>query len=566
MSFPPTAEQEHIHDLFRTGKPLKVRAGAGTGKTTTLLQLAHILEAENRIGLYIAFNKSIAVEAGRKFPRCITASTAHSMAYRGIANTRHAPLLNKMRGNQRIPFHITRDRLDIAGARLIGNDGQPRTLSAYKIAQHAMRTIDKFCQTTATVIGPEHVPVMQGMNAAHLKLVDIVLPYAHAAWRDLTDPGGDAVAFGHGHYLKLWALEHPRIGYEGAALFLDEAQDTSGVLAGVIAEQTHLHRVYVGDSAQAIYRFTGAVNAMNNFGDSVEGRLTQSWRFGERVADAANHMLRAIGDDMRLTGNPSLDSVIDRTPQHYDAILCRTNGSALAHVIAAQQAGRTVHLMSDTKYALQFCDGAEKLMNGQQSNLEDLAAFTTWEQVQEHAQDSPDASDWKVLVDLIEDHGVDDLRNALGNVVPESRAEVLVATAHKSKGREFGKVHLDDDIAAAVENARSGGDPARLKDEQMLAYVAITRAQLLLNPGRLVPLPDTDPAAVNTPVEVAPAEPTPIDIGKDDPVVLAANVEVRFTGSEYEQILASAKGRPVDEWLRDAALFCVGTTSLQKSA
>ncbi|WP_052071041.1 AAA family ATPase [Rhodococcoides fascians] len=565
MSFPPTEEQLHIHDLFKTGQALKVRAGAGTGKTTTLLQLAEILEAENRIGLYIAFNKSIAVEAGKKFPRCVTASTAHSLAYRGIANTRHAPLLDKMRGNARIPFRVTQDRIGIKGLGVTGNDGEPRLLNPYKITRHVLRTIDKFCQTTAEEIGPEHVPVMPGLNAAHRKLIDAVLPYARLAWKDIVNPRGDAIVFGHGHYLKLWALEHPRIGYEGAALFLDEAQDTSGVLAGVIAEQTHLHRVYVGDSAQAIYRFTGAVNAMNNFGDAVEGRLTQSWRFGPEIADAANYMLGELGDDMQLTGNPGLDSIIDRSAGHYDAILCRTNGRALAHVMSAQRGGRKVHLMSDTKYAEQFCESAEKLMTGQQANLEDLAAFTSWEQVQEYAQDSPDAADWKVLVKLIDEHGATPLRAALGNVVSERDADVVIATAHKSKGREFGRVLLDDDLAEAVDDG-DGKDPARLRDEQMLAYVAITRAQHVLNPGRLVPTADSSFTAGTPPVEAAPAEPTPIDIGKGEPVVLAANVEVRFTGTEYEQILATAKDRPVDEWIREAALFCVGTMTPVKSA
>lgn len=477
----PTPEQAHIHDLFRTGQTVKVRAGAGTGKTTTLLQLSDILATENRIGLYVAFNKSIATEAGRKFGRHITASTAHSLAYRAMPRLGFGPLLDKMRSAGRIPFSTTARELGIRGANIRTRDGN-RYLGPFVIVRHTLRTVEKYCQTTDDQIGPQHVPEMVGVTN-HDALVDIVLPHARRAWADALDVNGTAVPFGHSHYLKLWALSRPKFGPEGAALFLDEAQDTSPVLAGIIADQTHLQRVYVGDSAQSIYGFTGAIDAMRQLDAAVEGRLTQSWRFGQPIADTANIMLTRLGDDMRLVGNPGLDSQVAHYDPAPDAILTRTNGRAIVQVMAAQRAGRRVHLMSDTAYAQKFCDGADKLMGGSRAGLEDLSAFDSWGQVQEHAENSPDASDWKVLVDLIDGHGTHAIRNAMTTVVPESRAEVVISTAHKSKGREWGRVLLDDDIAEAVD----GAEPDSARDELMLAYVAITRAQHVLNPGRLVP-------------------------------------------------------------------------------
>ncbi|WP_143542981.1 UvrD-helicase domain-containing protein [Rhodococcus sp. NCIMB 12038] len=484
----PTAEQFHIHDLFWTGRDLRIRAGAGTGKTTTLLQLADILSEQGRLGLYIAFNKSIAVEAQRRFPRLVTCSTAHALANRGIRNTRHARLLDKMRTVKRVPFYLTQESLGIRNANVTGYDGRPRQLSAYQLTRHALRTIDDFCKTADDTIGPQHVPIMAGVGATgHQQLIDIVLPHAHRGWADLTNPHGNALTFGHGHYLKLWALEHPRIAHNGDALFLDEAQDTSPVLAGIIAEQDHLQRVVVGDSAQAIYRFTGATSFMTDdaIPGSVEGRLTQSWRFGQAIADEANQLLARLGDDMRLTGNPAMDSRVDRTLTTSDAILTRTNGRALEHVMAGQRAGRKVHLMGDQRYAIAFCADAERLQNGKDASTGDLAMFATWQQVVQYTKDSPDATDWKVLVKLIEEHGVPALRRALERTVDEDQADLVVATVHKAKGREWGHVVLDEDLAAAVDSAAAGDDPAILRDELMLAYVAVTRAQEALNPGRL---------------------------------------------------------------------------------
>lgn len=504
-TFAPTAEQLHIHDLFRQHGNIRIRAGAGTGKTTTLTQLADIVKAEGQIGLYIAFNKSIAVEAGSKFPNCITASTAHSLAYRGIANTKYAPLLRKMRNSRRVPFFQTARDLNINGFNVTGFDGTGRFLTDRQVARHALATIDRWCKTADRDMTVYHVPPLKGLDADgdytnNRLLAENILPYAKKVWANLLDPNGTAAAFGHGHYLKLWQLTRPRLGRDGAVLMVDEAQDTAPVLAAVISDQTHLRRVVVGDQAQAIYRFTGATDYMTQASDSVEGRLTQSWRFGQIIADAANGLLARLGDDMRLTGNPGRNSIVTHDDGPADTILCRTNGGALAQVMAAQTAGTSVYLMADTQYAVRFCDAADDLKQGRTPQMEDLAAFTSWGQVQEYAEEAADASDWKTLVALIDKHGTPSVRSALSGVVDERRAELVVATAHKSKGREWGRVRLASDLAEFVENAEDRiakaleeGDHAKatraranLRDELMLSYVATTRAMHSLNPGQLI--------------------------------------------------------------------------------
>ncbi|MBH0778836.1 P-loop NTPase family protein [Nocardia bovistercoris] len=154
----------------------------------------------------------------------------------------------------------------------------------------------------------------------------------------------------------------------------------------------------------------------------------------------------------------------------------------------------------DSPVAVRFCDAAEDLKQGRPAAMADLAAFTSWDQVVEYAEQATDAADWKMLVALIDKHGVDKLRAALGSVVDERDAEVLVVTAHKSKGREWGRVRLAEDLAEHLEKARNavaeaklGVDPQRLHrarrhlaDELMLSYVAVTRAQDTLNPGLVV--------------------------------------------------------------------------------
>ncbi|WP_202868926.1 AAA family ATPase [Kribbella antibiotica] len=77
----PTPEQEDAVAAFRRGDDLVLQAGAGTGKTTTLTMLG---TATRRQGRYLAFNKSIAVEAERRFGSNIRSSTAHSLAFKAV--------------------------------------------------------------------------------------------------------------------------------------------------------------------------------------------------------------------------------------------------------------------------------------------------------------------------------------------------------------------------------------------------------------------------------------------------------------------------------------------------
>lgn len=52
---------------------------AGTGKTTTLVKFAE--QRPHLRFLYVAFNKSVAREAQRRFPSNVDCKTVHSLAY-----------------------------------------------------------------------------------------------------------------------------------------------------------------------------------------------------------------------------------------------------------------------------------------------------------------------------------------------------------------------------------------------------------------------------------------------------------------------------------------------------
>ncbi|KSU61701.1 exonuclease domain-containing protein [Rhodococcus qingshengii] len=488
--FDPTEEQARILDGFDTGADLVICALAGTGKTSTLKGIARIEAARNpgRHGLYLAFNRSVATEAKAHFPEQVQTSTAHAFALRHLRNTAHGPLLAKLDGG-RSKF---REMAEAISSHKIffsaGGDG-PRVLAQYPVTRLALATVDEFCKTMDEQIGPQHVPEQRGIDvgsAQRDELVGHVLPIARRAWAAIRDPHNWTIKFTPTHMLKLWADTHPIVGRQGDYLMLDEAQDANPLIDSIIRDQVHMQRIRVGDENQAIYGFTGAINSMSNVAGATYLSLTKSWRFGPAVADTANFYLRKLGTTLQVIGNENVESRLISISDPVDAVLCRTNGAALTEVIAAQQAGKTTALIGDAAAATRFCESAELLKAGQSPKDADLAAFTTWADLQDYVENAPGEGELKTLVELVDTYGVDEVRAAMASTVRPDRAELVSATCHKAKGLEFDRVRISHEWELEPDDAPFPLDLDDLRDEQMLAYVGLTRAKRHLDPGLLL--------------------------------------------------------------------------------
>jgi len=277
-TFEPTAEQVSIIDAYAAGDDLVIEAGAGTGKTATLKLLAK--NSPQRHGVYIAYNRSIANEANRSFPRSVTCKTAHSFAF-GAVGWRFK---HRIKG-PRIGAELGADILGLHDPIQIGET----TLPPITLVRLVGETIGRFCYTADEEIGRQHVPLhlpLVGRVDARRKteLIEYLLPVARRAWHeDITRTDG-RLRFTHDHYLKMWTLSRPQL--PGDYVLLDEAQDSNGCIAGLVDDQ-RAQRIWVGDPSQAIYGWRGAVNAMK-YAPGKRLFLTQSFRFGDAVAAEAN--------------------------------------------------------------------------------------------------------------------------------------------------------------------------------------------------------------------------------------------------------------------------------------
>mgnify|MGYP007071566200 CR=1 FL=1 len=502
MSHDPTPEQGAALDLFRFGDNLAIEAGAGTGKTTTLRMIAS--DAAPRTGQYVAFNRSIVLEAQRTMPDNVAANTMHSLAMRAIG-FRYSGRLRSS----------TRQRGDQV-ARFLGLDPlvltfgtQRKVLQPAFLAGLVQRAVTIYCQTADDEPSRKHVPYVEGIdlpgvdgrrgwrNNDHVR--DHIADALPKAWADLQKVDDGRLRFRHEHYLKMWQLSHPTLPVD--FLMCDEAQDTSPVMLDVVARQTHAQLVFVGDSQQQIYEFTGAVNAMAKVPSSQRVLLTQSFRFGHEIAARANHVLTEIGADLRLRGLDSIASTVGPVASPR-CVLTRTNATAMNQVLSRQKAGQHVHLIGGGTEVLSFAKAAAELMDGRTTWHPELACFTTWGEVQAYVESDPQGSELALLVTLVDTYGVGTIVAALENQVPEEAADVVVSTAHKSKGREWESVQLADDFPDPRQSFDALVDPAAALPELRLIYVAATRARERLDVTR-VPLFDPLPTP-GRPVEVRP--------------------------------------------------------------
>ena len=464
-----TSEQAEAVELFKQGNSLAIQAGAGTGKTSTLVAIAN---STDRQGQYVAFNKAIVVDAGAKLPKSCAAATAHSLAFRQVGKLYRRRLDSARQSSSEVARRLRLDPFFYGPAddqKVI----QPKTLAGYVLG-----AITTFCNTADRAPSTQHIAYVDGLDPKtddgkrtyenNDLLKEHLADAIDTAWADIVSPDGD-LRFSHDNYLKIWELGiHGAPVIPGDYILFDEAQDASPVLLSVV-EQQQCQVVFVGDAQQAIYEWRGAVDALSTVPADATCFLTNSFRFGPEIAEVANALLASIPSaELRLVGRGK-DGTVGPVDSP-DAILTRTNGGAVSVVLSQLDAGRTVHLVGGGGEVARFATAASQLQSGVPTDHPELAIFDSWAAVQDYVANDPQGSELKVLVKLIDDYGIEAILTAVGNTVSEADADVVVTTAHKSKGREWDSVSIHSDFPEADSDS-----------ERRLQYVAVTRAKVSLD-------------------------------------------------------------------------------------
>lgn len=465
-----TDEQARVVEMALTCEgPLKVQAGAGTGKTFTLHAAGAALHGAGHRVVYLAFNRAIKQEAERKFRGLAAVYTTHGLAYRALGRA----------VRRRRPGRIHPGQ----AAEALGLKGVFYGLDAREYAALVVRTLDAFCHSPDPVVAEHHLP---RLPADEPGLRDALAGHAQdlfflAAPDDASTRGSD-LPLPHDLYLKYWqVIGAPGLTDEFDVVLLDEAQDSNPV---VLAALDGARVVYVGDTHQQIYSFRAAVDAMSQV-KAPEAPLTQSFRYGQAVAELANAILRHKRiHRLRypLRGLPRLDTrVLSRTPPPSAVRIYRTNYQIIRDALVLSDRGQRVTIIGDMSELISRIESAVALRDGHRRAVRDpfIRIFTSYDDLVRYSEsDTPGGRELRQVVRILEDYEerYQDIVALLSNKDRAPGSTKLI-TAHKAKGCEWPEVAVMEDFDQTLGAEAVYSMPAAQRDEELnLLYVAVTRA------------------------------------------------------------------------------------------
>lgn len=473
ISYELTDEQKQCVETARCGKDLKIKAFAGSGKTSTLVAIAKELQGR---GLYLAYNKAIQIDAARKFPSHVDCKTAHSIAYRVLAYR------IKDRVRTLSIFDITK-YVDIK--RIYGyeeNDIAFLVLKLLRVFVNSDRNkIDHQFRLSRVF---EEVAGNSGEETK--AIINYVIDRAVEYWQRCTERGS-SLPIEHDFYLKMYQLSNPDLSSVYDFILFDECQDANPVLLDILLKQK-CQKIYVGDEHQQIYSWRGSINSFAKLGGEV-CYLSRSFRFGNEISRLANIIISTKNETQLLCGSASIESklVVNKLAAPF-TVLCRTNARIIEKILAFQK--QKLHVVGGVSEILNLAKSGYALFTGSPNKVEHvkLKHFKSWNAMLafNHKYQDPDIT---FLAKLIKEHGAS-FKNIIKQIedacyVGESEAAVTLSTIHKSKGREWDNVVLEDDFIIFTNEVSLEEILVYDIEELNLIYVGVTRtkANLLLASG-----------------------------------------------------------------------------------
>lgn len=342
---------EQLAAVQHVDGPLRLIAGAGTGKTRTLTErVAHIVRsgrAEPGQILALTFTEKAAAEMAERIhgtTRLLSqqrVSVATYNAFGGSVVEEHGHLLGlppALRVLTPSESWITlwqaieRDEIEFKALDMFGLRGRQSPIA--RILKTASRLKDELAAPGALV------EYSGGADAAEdPDEMEDVARAVGVYQRKLHEMG--AIDFGDQISLAVDLLRRPEVAAEYAEryryLLVDEFQDTNyaqSVMVMLLARQ-HRNVCVVGDPYQAIYGFRGAApdnveRFVRDFPDAVTMTLTQNYRSTQEILDVANSVWT---EDLR-SGREQLVSAEGRHGEAVSAAVLPDREAEAAYIAA----------------------------------------------------------------------------------------------------------------------------------------------------------------------------------------------------------------------------------------
>lgn len=257
-----------------------------------------------------------------------------------------------------------------------------------------------------------------------------------------------------------------------------------GLVYSLEVEDDH---TYFADGVLTHNCWRGAVNMMERL-DWPESQLTKSFRFGQKLADLANEILRdqkTLEYRTQMLGFEERDTEVlcgmewwEKSKQHEQYTkLYRTNSNLIADAIEGISAGKKVALQVNTGDFIRCLQSGVALRQGKKASVKhDLfLGFDTWKEFEEEAGSN---HEYARIFRMLVEGDVSRIISTLENYKQPEKYDILYSTAHKAKGLEWDVVVLAEDFPSPLN--KEGSWIGLTQEEQNLLYVAATRAKKVL--------------------------------------------------------------------------------------
>ncbi len=502
---------EHIAEqliAYKDGKPtrsLLVKAGAGSGKTLTIVAAAQMIPATVR-AIFLAFNKDIATELGRLLPKNVQSKTLNSLGWsickRFADGVNGHPIEFKDFTNGFKHHAIIRE-----------------TFTKPEVNEYGVhiRWVVSMCQSLGVVpSGRTDVVGVAEYDDSDISLnaiverfdYDLPIPVRSKVFNmarvilNKTIDNVIQVNFDEQKYFPVVMPEMAGLAPKYDIVMIDEAQDMNDVDIALIKMILKLNGIVVsvGDNRQSIYGFRGAdtqaIEKIKAAFGADELPLSISYRCAVNIVNEA----RTIYPELESAPN-AIDGVVETLGSYEkvdfnagDMVICRNNAPTirLAYRLIANRVpvfvkgrdiGRKLISVIDKLKAVDVADLALSLRTWllQQSEIirnenpddEDAIQRITdrYDSIMVFIEHNADG----LVVTIIED--IEELfstRTKDSNDAMLMRGRVVLSSIHKSKGLEAERVYILDRELIGMRATRGTW---QMEQEDNLAYVAITRAK-----------------------------------------------------------------------------------------
>lgn len=483
------------YDIINSVGNIKINAVAGSGKTTTVIEYAKARPRNSKI-LYLAFNKSVKLEAVKKFQEKglsnVTVETAHSLAYKNIV----------FKYNYKVR-HQGYKTYEVAELLKLKGNGEKHT--EYIIANHIIKFIAYFCNSNKAKIQDLNYLDLISDNKAKI-FVTTYYDYIETKTRLLLskmDKG--EIEITHDFYLKKFQLSNQKLNFD--YILFDEGQDASPAMLDVFLKQK-ANKVIVGDTHQQIYGWRHAVNSLEK-ADFKTYHLSTSFRFSQDVANLGVGILNwknLLGDYKPL----SITGKGENKEHKVKAILARTNLGLLLKAIeyvTEKENIKRIYFEGNINSYTYADEGASlydilNLYNGKKRLIRDklIKEMKDLDELEDYIEKTEDVQ-LGLMIEIVREYG-----NEIPSIIKKikskhvendekEKAEMIFSTVHRCKGMEYDTIQIVNDFISEEKLEKLKADVksediniSKINEEINLLYVAVTRTKNSIHiPQTLMP-------------------------------------------------------------------------------